>query len=71
MPLALYTIKDFRAVRDFCHFHLLGVGRCCSIPRSGLPAVRKEWINVARTLEVGTVRRAFNRDHCRRGARRF
>src|ERR1700682_2796658 len=25
----------------------------------GVAAVRKEWINVARTLEVGTVRRAF------------
>ena len=25
----------------------------------GVAAVRKEWINVARTLEVGTIRRAF------------
>jgi nitrate/nitrite transport system permease protein len=25
----------------------------------GVAAVRREWINVARTLEVGTVRRAF------------
>src|SRR6266851_5193707 len=25
----------------------------------GVASVRKEWINVARTLEVGTVRRAF------------
>ena len=58
MPLALYTIKDSSISAIFVIF-------ICSIwpmllnTAFGVAAVRKEWINVARTLEVGTVRRAF------------
>jgi nitrate/nitrite transport system permease protein len=58
MPLALYTIKDSSLSAIFVIF-------ICSIwpmllnTAFGVAAVRKEWINVARTLEVGTFRRAF------------
>jgi len=58
MPLALYTIKDSSISAIFVIF-------ICSIwpmllnTAFGVAAVRKEWINVARTLEVGTIRRAF------------
>src|SRR4030081_3939119 len=58
MPLALYTIKDFGVSSIFVIF-------ICSLwpmlinTAFGVAAVRKEWINVARTLEVGTFRRAF------------
>jgi nitrate/nitrite transport system permease protein len=58
MPLALYTIKDSSLSAIFVIF-------ICSLwpmminTAFGVAAVRKEWINVARTLEVGTFRRAF------------
>src|SRR5919201_2243440 len=58
MPLALYTIKDSSISAIFVIF-------ICSIwpmllnTVFGVASVRKEWINVARTLEVGTLRRAF------------
>ena len=58
MPLALYTIKDSSLSSIFVIF-------ICSIwpmlinTAFGVAAVRKEWLNVARTLEVGTFRRAF------------
>jgi nitrate/nitrite transport system permease protein len=58
MPLALYTIKDSAASSIFVIF-------ICSIwpmllnTAFGVAAVRKEWLNVARTLEVGPLRRAF------------
>src|SRR5207253_9009459 len=58
MPLALYTIKDSSISAIFVIF-------ICSIwpmllnTVFGVASVRKEWINVARTLEVGTFRRAF------------
>src|SRR6478735_3731683 len=58
MPLALYTIKDSSLSSIFVIF-------ICSIwpmlinTAFGVAAVRKEWLNVARTLEVGTLRRAF------------
>jgi len=58
MPLALYTIKDSSLSSIFVIF-------ICSLwpmlinTAFGVAAVRKEWINVARTLEVGTLRRAF------------
>jgi nitrate/nitrite transport system permease protein len=58
MPLALYTIKDSGLSSIFVIF-------ICSLwpmlinTAFGVAAVRKEWLNVARTLEVGTVRRAF------------
>lgn len=58
MPLALYTIKDSGFSAIFVIF-------ICSLwpmlinTAFGVAAVRKEWLNVARTLEVGTLRRAF------------
>ena len=58
MPLALYTIKDSNLSSIFVIF-------ICSLwpmlinTAFGVAAVRREWLNVARTLEVGTLRRAF------------
>jgi nitrate/nitrite transport system permease protein len=58
MPLALYTIKDSSLSSIFVIF-------ICSLwpmlinTAFGVAGVRKEWINVARTLEVDTLRRAF------------
>jgi nitrate/nitrite transport system permease protein len=58
MPLALYTIKDSSLSAIFVIF-------ICSLwpmlinTAFGVGAVRKEWLDVARTLEVGTLRRAF------------
>ena len=58
MPLALYTIKDSGISAIFVIF-------ICSLwpmlinTAFGVASVRREWLNVARTLEVGPVRRAF------------
>ena len=58
MPLALYTIKDSSISSIFVIF-------ICSLwpmlinTAFGVASVRKEWLNVARTLEVGPLRRAF------------
>jgi len=58
MPLALYTIKDSATSSIFVIF-------ICSIwpmlinTAFGVASVRKEWLNVARTLEVNPLRRAF------------
>ena len=58
MPLALYTIKDSSLSAIFVIF-------ICSLwpmlinTAFGVSSVRKEWLNVARTLEVGWFRRAF------------
>jgi len=58
MPLALYTIKDSSLSAVFVIF-------ICSLwpmlinTAFGVTSVRREWLNVARTLEVGTFRRAF------------
>jgi len=58
MPLALYTIKDSAASGIFVIF-------ICSIwpmlinTAFGVAGVRREWLNVARTLEVKPLRRAF------------
>jgi nitrate/nitrite transport system permease protein len=58
MPLALYTIKDSGASAILVIF-------ICSIwpmlvnTAFGVANVRKEWLNVARTLEVSTLRKAF------------
>jgi nitrate/nitrite transport system permease protein len=58
MPLALYTIRDSGLSAIFVIF-------ICSLwpmlinTAFGVSSVRKEWLNVARTLEVGTFRCAF------------
>src|SRR5882757_7942203 len=58
MPLALYTIKDSSISAIFVIF-ICSVWPMLLNTAFGVAAVRKEWINVARTLEVGTLRRAF------------
>jgi nitrate/nitrite transport system permease protein len=58
MPLALYTIRDSGLSAIFVIF-------ICSLwpmlinTAFGVAAVRREWLNVARTLEVGVLRRAL------------
>ena len=58
MPLALYTIKDSTISSIFVIF-------ICSIwpmlinTAHGVASVRRDWLNVARTLEVGRLRTAF------------
>src|SRR5262249_55353413 len=58
VPLALYTIKDSSLSSIFVIF-------ICSLwpmlinTAFGVAAVRREWLDVARTLEVGVFRRAF------------
>ena len=58
MPLALFTLKDSSISAIFVIF-------ICSIwpmlinTAFGVASVRKEWLNVARTLEVGPFRKAF------------
>jgi nitrate/nitrite transport system permease protein len=58
MPLALYTIKDSGLSAIFVIF-ICSVWPMLLNTAFGVSAVRKEWINVARTLEVGAVHRAF------------
>src|SRR6201993_3523059 len=58
MPLALYTIKDSALSAIFVIF-ICSVWPMLINTAFGVASVRKEWINVARTLEVGTLRRAF------------
>src|SRR6186713_3533577 len=58
MPLALYTIKDSGLSSIFVIF-ICSVWPMLLNTAFGVSAVRKEWLNVARTLEVGTFRRAF------------
>jgi nitrate/nitrite transport system permease protein len=58
MPLALYTIKDSGLSAIFVIF-ICSVWPMLLNTAFGVASVRKEWINVARTLEVGTLRRAF------------
>ena len=58
MPLALFTLKDSAVSAVFVIF-------VCSIwpmllnTAFGVASVRREWLNVAKTLEVGALRRAF------------
>lgn len=58
MPLALYTIKDSTISSIFVIF-------ICSIwpmlinTAHGVAGVRRDWLNVAKTLEVGVLRKAF------------
>jgi len=58
MPLALYTIKDANTSSIFVIF-------ICSLwpmlinTAFGVATVRKDWLNVARTLEVSPMRTAF------------
>ena len=58
MPLALYTIKDSSASSVFVIF-ICSVWPMLINTAFGVASVRKEWLNVARTLEVGPLRKAF------------
>jgi len=58
MPLALYTIKDSTISSVFVIF-ICSVWPMLANTAFGVASVRKEWLNVARTLEVGRLRTAF------------
>ncbi|BAU88819.1 nitrate ABC transporter inner membrane protein [Methylorubrum populi] len=58
MPLALYTIKDSSLSAIFVIF-ICSVWPMLINTVFGVAGTRREWLNVARTLEVGPVRRAF------------
>jgi nitrate/nitrite transport system permease protein len=58
MPLALYTIKDSGRSAVFVIF-ICALWPMLINTAFGVAGVRREWLNVARTLEVGTLRRAF------------
>jgi nitrate/nitrite transport system permease protein len=58
MPLALYTIRDSSLSSIFVIF-ICSVWPMLINTAFGVGAVRAEWLNVARTLEVGVFRRAF------------
>jgi nitrate/nitrite transport system permease protein len=58
MPLALYTIKDSSISSIFVIF-ICSVWPMLLNTAFGVASVRREWLNVARTLEVGPLRTAF------------
>jgi nitrate/nitrite transport system permease protein len=58
MPLALYTIKD-SAVSGIFVIFICSIWPMLINTAFGVSSVRKEWLNVARTLEVKPLRRAF------------
>ena len=58
MPLALFTLKDSSISAVFVIF-ICSLWRMLINTAFGVAAVRREWLNVARTLEVGPVRKAF------------
>jgi nitrate/nitrite transport system permease protein len=58
MPLALYTIKDSSASGVFVIF-ICSVWPMLLNTAFGVASVRKEWLNVARTLELTPLRRAL------------
>ena len=58
MPLALYTIKDSAISAIFVIF-ICSVWPMLINTAFGVASVRKEYLNVARTLEVGPLRTAF------------
>lgn len=58
MPLALYTIKDSSASGIFVIF-ICSVWPMLVNTAFGVASVKKEWLNVASTLEVTPMRRAF------------
>ena len=58
MPLALYTIKDSSISAIFVIF-ICAIWPMLLNTAQGVGSVRREWLNVARTLEAGTWRTAF------------
>ncbi len=58
MPLALYTIKDSSVSGIFVIF-ICSVWPMLMNTAFGVASVRRDWLNVARTLEVTPLRKAF------------
>jgi nitrate/nitrite transport system permease protein len=58
MPLALYTIKD-SAISGIFVIFICSIWPMLINTAFGVSSVRKEWLNVARTLEVSPLRKAF------------
>ena len=58
MPIALYTIKDSSISGIFVIF-ICSVWPMLINTAFGVAGVRREWLNVAKTLEVAPLRRAF------------
>ena len=58
MPLALYTIKDSSTSGIFVIF-ICSVWPMLINTAFGVSAVKREWLNVAKTLEVRPLRKAF------------
>jgi nitrate/nitrite transport system permease protein len=58
MPLALYTIKD-AAISSIFVIFICSVWPMLINTAHGVASVKREWLNVAKTLEVGALRRAF------------
>lgn len=58
MPLALYTIKDSSVSGVFVIF-ICSVWPMLMNTAFGVASVRRDWLNVAKTLEVAPLRRAF------------
>jgi nitrate/nitrite transport system permease protein len=58
MPLALYTIKDSATSSIFVIF-ICSVWPMLINTAHGVASVRRDWLNVAKTLEAGTMRTCF------------
>ena len=58
MPLALFTLQDSGVSSIFVIF-ICSMWPMLINTAFGVAAVRKEWLNVAKTLEVGPLRKAF------------
>src|SRR6202048_1318589 len=58
MPLALYTIKD-AAISSIFVIFICSLWPMLINTAFGVASVRREWLNVAHTLEVSPVRKAF------------
>src|SRR5947208_9123670 len=58
MPLALYTIKDAAISSVFVIF-ICSVWPMLINTAYGVASVKRDWLNVAKTLEVGPLRKAF------------
>ena len=58
MPLALYTIKDSNTSAIFVIF-ICSVWPILINTAFGVASVKRDWVNVAKTLELGTWRTAF------------
>ena len=58
MPLALFTLKDSSVSAIFVIF-ICALWPMLINTAFGVSAVRREWLNVAKTLEVGPLRTAF------------